>query len=38
MEGLLGMEREYERTHEVCDYGIDMQELSNIDSGELRLM
>jgi len=38
LEGLLSIEREYERAHEVCDYGIDMEELSNIDSGELRVM
>lgn len=35
---LLSMEREYERIHEVCDYGIDMDEFQKIEQGYLRTM
>lgn len=35
---LLMMEREYERMHEVCDYGIDLDEYQKFNQGYLRTM
>lgn len=34
----MSIEREYERVHEVVDYGVDMEDMANIDAGEIRTM